>query len=358
MTNPSEHGLSAQFEATIDNFTVELALSIRAGETIALLGPNGSGKSTTLSVLAGLIRPTAGEIRLGDVVLNNVTADVHVPTAARNIGILFQDYLLFDHLTVRDNIAYGPRAKGASRSVAREKVTTWLEKLDLDSLADLKPNQLSGGQAQRVALARALAGDPAMLCLDEPFAATDVTTTVALRRTLKAHLEQFDQPTLLITHDPADAFLLADRIVIIENGRAVQSGTAQELGRNPNSRFVADMAGSNLLSGHYRDGAVTVEGFDEPIRASSELEDGPVFVTISPSAIALHTEPPSGSPRNTWETRIEGLQPLGRFVRVHLGQPLPLLADITPASVETMGLVPQKRVWAAVKATEISLTAA
>ncbi len=336
-------------------FTVSVDLQVPAGTTAALLGPNGSGKSTVVDALAGLLPISAGRIALGATVLDDAEAGVLVPPEDRRVGVVFQQYLLFDHLDVLDNVAFGPTVTGRTRSEGRTLARGWLELLDLAPLADRRPRELSGGQAQRVALARALATEPDLLLLDEPLAALDVATRSRLRRTLADHLDRYPGPRLLITHDPTDAYLLADQVHILEDGRLTQSGTPDEIRRRPATPYVAALAGRNLLTGRADGGRIALDEHRHELQGADTVISGPVLVTISPSAVALHPHRPEGSPRNTWATTVEAVEPLGDIVRVTLGGPVPLVADVTPAAAVALTLAPGRSVWASLKATEIRL---
>lgn len=347
--------LDARIVVRRGSFTLDLDLSIDAGTTAALLGPNGSGKSTTVDALAGIVPLDDGCLQLGDRVLDDPGSGVFVPTEERRVGVVFQRYLLFDHLDVLDNVAFGPAVSGRKRSDARAVAERWIDALDLTDLVQRRPAQLSGGQAQRVALARALASEPDLLLLDEPLAALDVETRTQLRRTLAEHLDDHRGPRLLITHEPTDAFLLADRIHVLESGRITQSGTPDDVRRRPATTYVAALAGLNLLIGHADRGVLTLDDHDFVLRSADAHTSGPVLITVHPRAIALHDVEPHGSPRNTWRTTIAELEPLGEVTRVTLAGPLPLSADITPEAATSLGLVPGSAVWASVKATEVNL---
>jgi molybdate transport system ATP-binding protein len=349
-------GLEADLAVDREGFSLELALRIEPGSTVALLGPNGAGKSTAVETLAGLLGLSRGSIELGGRVLDRPEDGRFVAPERRNIGVVFQDYLLFDHLTVLDNVAFGPRHRGLGRRAAREAARSVLDALDLADMGQLRPGRLSGGQAQRVALARALAGGPDLLLLDEPLAAVDVQSRGRLRRLLADHLDRFPGPRLLITHDPTEAFALADHLVVVEGGRAVQEGTPAGIRRHPATPYVAELTGTNLLSGTLDGGTVTVEGTGFELTTASPAR-GPVTTVIDPRAVSLHLERPEGSPRNTWCTTIEWIEPLGLTTRVRLGAPLPLMVDITQSSAAALGLGPGRSVWAAVKATEITVRA-
>lgn len=339
-----------------DDFTLDLDVQIEAGTTVALLGPNGAGKSTTVDGLAGLVPLDAGSITLAGRVLDDASARF-VPPEQRRIGVVFQDHLLFDHLDVTDNIAFGPRSRGRiGRHEARRRAGPWIDALGLRELAARRPRELSGGQAQRVSVARALATEPDLLLLDEPLAALDVTARSELRRVLRAHLATYAGPRLLITHDPADAFLLADRIQVVEQGRTTQAGTPEHIRTRPATPYVAALAGTNLLAGTNDRGTLTLDEHPHRLQTSDAHTNGAVLVTIHPTAIALYRDPPTGSPRNTWPTTVATVEPLGETTRIILGEPLPLTVDITPAATEALGLRPGAPAWAAVKATEITVT--
>ncbi len=368
-------GLRADLAVERRGFSLRLPLRIEPGTTAALLGPNGAGKSTTVEVLAGLLPLDGGRIELDGRILDDPDRGIFVPPDRRNIGIVFQDYLLFDHLSVLDNISFGPTARRAGsfppsarrsrRQRAEATAHRWIEALDLGGLEHRRPSELSGGQAQRVAMARALAAAPDLLLLDEPLAALDISTRNELRRAMVDHLALFDGPRLLITHEPAEAFLLADELYVVEAGHLVQRGTPEEIRRRPSTPYVAALTGTNFLTGFNRDGAITIDranGADRDgvvatgfVLTTSDTRTGPVRAGIDPRAVSLHARRPEGSPRNTWQTEIDWLEPLGETTRIRLGPPLPLLVDITPAAAEALHLAPGLPIWAAVKATEVTV---
>jgi len=348
------NGLEASFRVRrSDSFEVAVDLAIEPGETVALLGPNGAGKSTVVDAVAGHLAISEGTISLGDRVLDDGAATFVAPEL-RNIGVVFQNYLLFDHLDVLDNIAFG-LAVEMPRREARQRARTWLEPMGLEQLADRRPSELSGGQAQRVALARALAPRPDLLLLDEPLAALDARTRHQVRRTLGAHLESYTGPRLLITHEPMDAFLLADRIVVMEDGAIVQSGSADDIRRAPATDYVAALAGTNLLTGRADNGDLTLaEGAH--LTTSDMSAEGEVLIVIDPAAVALYPDEPHGSPRNAWLADVESVERLGDIVRVRLGGSLPLMCDITPGAAAALEVTPGQSIWATVKATEVSVS--
>jgi len=349
MTNPSPV-LDAHLIVDRVSFRLDIRLHIEPGEVVALLGPNGAGKTTALRALAGLQPLTGGHITLGGKDIDRPDSRVWTPTERRPIGVVFQDYLLFPHLSALDNIAFGPRRHGVDRRTARERAKDWLARVGLSEHARAKPRHLSGGQAQRVALARALAVDPTLLLLDEPLAALDARTRLETRAELHHHLAEHPGATLLVTHDPLDALVLADRLVIIEDGEVVQTGDAATITAQPRTDYVARLVGLNLYRGT-ADGHTVDVGHNLSLTVADPLH-GNVFVAFPPSAVALHPQRPDGSPRNTWPTTITGLQRHGDNLRVQLSDPVPVAADITPAAAAHLQLAPGQPVWVAVKATE------
>jgi ABC-type sulfate/molybdate transport systems ATPase subunit len=346
-------GLVAEVAVRRGAFAVDVALTVAPGEVLALVGPNGAGKSTVLRALAGLEPLAAGRLELDGRVLDDPGGGAWVPPARRGVGMVFQEYLLFPHLDVLGNVAFGPRALGAGRRDAERVAAGWLDRVGLGDRARDRPSALSGGQAQRVALARALAADPGLLLLDEPLAALDAGTRVEVRARLRGHLAGYAGATVLVTHDPVDALVLADRLVVVEDGRAVQAGTPAEVARAPRTEYVAGLVGLNLYRG-------TAEGHDVHLDGGGVLHAvrsaaGAVLVTVPPAAVALFTQRPTGTPRNTWPGRVEALEARGDTVRVRVSGPPGVLADVTAEAVAETGLVPGAPVWVAVKATEVAV---
>ncbi|MEV8374092.1 ATP-binding cassette domain-containing protein [Kribbella sp. NPDC056861] len=347
--------LYADLHVTRDAFHLDLALTVEPGEVVALLGPNGAGKTTALRAIAGLLPITTGQIRLADD-LWDAPPRVFRSADRRPIGVVFQDYLLFNHLSALENVAFGLRARGTDKHTARAEAARWLETVGLTQYAKTRPRSLSGGQAQRVALARALATSPELLLLDEPLAALDASTTLHVRAELADHLHRFYGRTLLVTHDPLDAMVLADRLVIIENGQIVQEGPPTEIARRPRTEYVAQLVGLNLYRG-------TAEGTHVALDTGGSITiaspaQGQVHVAFPPSAVSLYPERPTGTPRNTWPMRVAGIEQHAHTVRVRLvphSSPAPgtLLADITTAAVAELQLSPGQLLHATLKATEI-----
>ncbi len=342
--------LDAHLVVDRGGFRLDLPLTIDPGEVVALLGPNGAGKTTALRALAGLLPLSAGHLTLAGRELDHPGRRTWIPTEHRPIGVVFQEYLLFPHLSALDNVAFGPRRRGLDRQQARQRAADWLGRMGLTEHARRKPRQLSGGQAQRVALARALAVEPALLLLDEPLAALDARTRLDTRAQLHQHLTAHPGATLLVTHDPLDALVLADRLVIIEDGLVVQAGTAATITAQPRTDYVARLVGLNLYRGRASGQRIRLtDGFG---LTTGDRHDGEVFVAFPPSAVALHPGQPDGSPRNTWPATIAGVQRHGDNLRIQLTGPIEVAADVTPAAAAQLRLAPGQPVWAAVKAAE------
>ncbi|WNV75536.1 ABC transporter ATP-binding protein [Geodermatophilus sp. DSM 44513] len=345
--------LAASVTVARGPMTVGLDVAVADGEVLAVLGPNGAGKSTLLRVLAGLLRPDDGRVVVGTDVWVDVAAGVHLPAHERRLGMVFQDHLLFPHLSVTDNVAFGLRTRGVRKHAARATAREWLARVGVADLADRRPGQLSGGQAQRAALARALVGDPALLLLDEPLSALDARTRLTVRAELRRHLADYGGSTVLVTHDPVDAMALADRVVVVEEGRVVQAGTPADVSRHPRTDYVARLVGLALLPGTGEGGSVRLEGGGRV--AVAEPSAGPVFVAVRPESVALYPSRPDGSPRNVWPARLVAATPHGSTVRCELAGEVPLIADVTATAFAELGLAPGTPVWASVKASEVAV---
>ena len=346
-------GLEARVDLRLGALHLDVGVTLRPGEVVALLGPNGAGKTTLLRTLAGLQPFDAGRVTLDGVVLDDPGAGVYVAPERRPVGVVFQDYLLFPHLSALENVAFGLRSQGVARAEARRRAAEWLERVGLGDHLGARPRALSGGQAQRVALARALAVEPRVLLLDEPLAALDASTRLETRRELRRQLERYDGIRLLITHDPMEAIALADRLIVLEGGSIVQTGTPAEISERPRSRYIADLVGVNLLPGRASGNAVDVGG--SVTLSVPDAGDGDVFAVIHPRSVALYRQVPAGTPRNVWQGTAEGLDLERERVRVRVGGPLPIVAEVTPAAVADLGLADGGPVWVSVKATEITV---
>ncbi|MER5886077.1 ABC transporter permease [Streptomyces sp. NPDC001941] len=329
-----------------------LTLSAEPGTTIAVVGPNGAGKTTLLRALLGLTDRSYAELRLGDEEVGALAPH------RRGVAWVPQDGALFPHLNALANTAYGLRTRGVPRAEARREARAWLDRLGVGHLAHRRPAQLSGGQAQRVALARALASRPRLLLLDEPLAALDQTTRAHVRHTLRTHLAGFGGVCLIVTHDPVEAVSLADRVLLLEDGRTLQDAPPAEVTRHPRSPWVARMLGRNAWQG-----TTTPEGLSLPdgatLVAAEPLPPGePALAVIPPEAVSLHRDRPSGSPRNVWPGTVRELTTVGSRLRVLVTSPQApdLIAEVTPQAGAELGLADGVEVWTSVKAVEVVLT--
>jgi molybdate transport system ATP-binding protein len=338
--------------------TIEVELQVADGETVALLGRNGSGKTTALEAIAGVAPLTSGHVTIAGRRVESL------PAEQRHIGAAFQDAMLFPKLTVLENIAFPLRARGVRRAEARARAARLLDELAPEVAPDASPPTLSGGERQRVALARALVADPQLLLLDEPFASVDAAAKPALRALLRRTLASFSGPKVLVTHDPIEATTLADRLVLLEDGRVTQRGTPQEVRDRPATRYAAELVGTNLFTG-------TLEP-DDPGAGTLRTDDGgeltvvwpdplprrsihDLRATLSPSEIAVHVKRPEGSARNVFHGAIEEIAVTGGRARVRLRTTPTLVAELTIGSVERLGLAPGAELWASCKAVEIRL---
>ncbi|HEU5045656.1 MAG TPA: ABC transporter ATP-binding protein [Nocardioidaceae bacterium] len=351
MSDPGRDFLDASVVVRRPQHTLDAALCAESGDVVAVIGPNGAGKSTLLRAVAGLVALDDGTVSCAGRLWE--APGRRLRTQDRNVGMVFQEQLLFPHLSARGNVAFGPRSRGTSRRVAHEMADEWLDRLGVGDLADRRPAQLSGGQAQRVAIARALATDPALLLLDEPLAALDVGVAMSLRFELARHLASFQGATVLVTHDALDTLTLANRVVVLDQGRVAQVGTPEEVSSRPRTSHVARLVGLNVLRGTARGTDVALA--DGSTLVSATEAHGEVFAAFPPAAVTLTAEQPTGSARNRWPGTVRSVVPHGPAVRVHLDAAAALIADVTPTSAVRLGLEPGRRVWATVKATEVAV---
>ncbi|MFE5522089.1 ABC transporter permease [Streptomyces virginiae] len=347
---PPHDGGRWPLHATVTGFN-ELTLDAEPGTTIAVVGENGAGKTTLLRALLGLTPRAHAELRLGD---TDVTA---LPPHRRQVAWVPQDGALFPHLTAVANTAYGLRARGVPRAQARREALAWLDRLGVLHLADRRPAQLSGGQAQRVALARALAARPRLLLLDEPLAALDQTTRARVRHTLRTHLAGFGGVCLIVTHDPVEAVSLADRVLVLADGRALQDAPPAEVTRHPRSPWVARMLGRNAWPGTASADGLTLAAGGRLVVAEALPEGAKALAIIAPEAVSVYTDRPGGSPRNVWPGTVREITAVGSRLRVLVASDTApdLVAEITPDAAAELGLVDGASVWTSVKATEVTL---
>lgn len=341
----------ANFTATRGDFTLDIDTTISAGTVTAVLGPNGSGKSSLIRTLAGLQGIDSGEIHFGDRLVN-AAPSIHVAAQDRSVGVVFQDYALFPHLTVLQNIAFGPRSLGVSKKDAEMQSRVQMNSLGITELADRKPGHISGGQAQRVALARALATQPDLLLLDEPLAALDAQTRESVRTELDRQIKAFAGCVVFVTHDPLDAMLLADRVIVLEKGVIAQEGTPGELAARPATSYVASLMGVNLIRGNAHGGVLQVDG-GGVLQIPQYLLDGEVLAVLRPEAITLHMNQPEGSARNVWKGTVSGLAPMHDRIRVSVDASPPVVATITHASLADLKLAVGTPIWVSAKTLTI-----
>ena len=363
--------LRADLAVRLGDLDLAVEVEVADGELVALLGPNGAGKTTVLRALAGLQPIDEGRIEVDGRVLDEPRSGTFLPTNHRPVGLVFQDHLLFPRLSALDNVAFGLRARGVGRTEARVRAAGWLARVGLEPQADARPRTLSGGQAQRVALARALATEPRLLLLDEPLAALDARTRLHMRAELRRHLATFPGARLLVTHDPVDALVLADRLVVLEAGRVTQVGTTAEVARRPRSRYVAELVGVNLLRGTTANEHLVRLTSGAELVVADPLPPGDVAVAVRPQAVTLYRDRPEGSARNVWPATVVDLEGSHDRVRVQLAGPVAppspldasptgaatavLVAEVTPAAVLELGLAPAAAVWASVKAVDLAV---
>jgi molybdate transport system ATP-binding protein len=362
-----------QVRAVVESRCVDVEFEVAPGEVLAVLGPNGAGKSTVMHVIAGLLRPDRGTVRVGERLLTDEPAGRFVPTYDRRVALLLQDPLLFPHLSVESNVAFAPRSTHRRRGVkqpgershaarAREVAAHWLAEVDATDLARRMPRALSGGQAQRVALARALAAEPDVMLLDEPMAGLDVGTAAAMRKVLRGVLARDGRAAVLVSHDMLDVLALATRMMVIESGRIAEIGLVTDLLAAPRSTFGARFAGVNLVNGRAAAcGALTTEwGVTWYGSRAGDVATGEHAVAVfAPSAVAVYRDKPHGSPRNTVEATVAELDARGPAIRIRTeeqpdGAP-GLAADVTAEAAIELGLAPGDRVFLSVKSQEIAV---
>lgn len=347
-------GLSFSARVAARGFDVTLELGDH--ERLAVLGPNGAGKSTLLAVLAGTLRPDSGHAELDGAPLFDLRTGRWPAPHRRRVGLLAQDPLLFPHLSVLANVAFGPRATGTPRRTAEAAAHAHLAEVEADELAARRPAQLSGGQAQRVAIARAVATDPRLLLLDEPLSALDVTAAPLVRRVLRSVL--VGRTTVLVTHDLLDALLLSDRVAVLEGGRLVETGPTADVLRHPRTPFTAHLAGLNLLLGTAdRTGVSTPAGLHVGAGTGGVAPGTPAAAVFAPNAVSVFVDAPHGSPRTVLAARVGELEPAGDEVRVTtvVATGETVTASVTPAAVGELDLYPGRDVFLAVKATAVTV---
>ncbi|WP_139416560.1 sulfate/molybdate ABC transporter ATP-binding protein [Agromyces laixinhei] len=362
-------GLVAAVTTRLGDFSLDVSLQVAPGETLAVLGPNGSGKTTLLQTIAGQLAPSRGSVHVDGRELSDAEpgrALRHIPPEDRRVGLLGQQPMLFPHLSALDNVAFGPRAQGAGVQASRETARRWLERVGSPELAARRPAALSGGQQQRVALARTLAARPEVLLLDEPFAALDVETAAAMRALLTDRPWPTPIPILLVTHDPLDAIVLADRAAILHDGRIVQRGTTAEVLGHPATGFVAALAGVNLVIGSVDDDGVVVSSMSGAEAAPALRGAGtppapgtPASAVFSPGSVHVTPAGPgeSAASANRWIGTVAVLQPVPGGVRIGIAEYPRLAVDVPSAAAVALDLATDARLMFTVPASEVSVRA-
>ena len=339
-------------------FELDVAFEAPAGATTVIVGESGAGKTSVLRLAAGLDRPAAGRVVLDGVVYADTERGIQMPSWRRDVGWVPQDYALFPHLTVAQNVAFGLQAAGVRRRERERRVARVLERTGITGLAGRRPGTLSGGQQQRAALARALVLGPRLLLLDEPLAALDLQTRRQVRGELRALLRELGTTTLYVTHSPLEALLFGDRIVVLEAGRISQIGDRDELLRHPRSRYLAELVGTNFFAGRAAPpgAAEALRTADGEFVLAGADQAADMFLTVDPRQITLHTGPPESSAQNVFAGPILELAPEppgGERVRVVLGTRPPLVAEVTREAVAGLGLAEGMLVHASFKATGV-----
>jgi len=356
--------LSVGLWITRGDLRIHADFEVDEGETVALLGPNGAGKSTVVDCLAGLVDPDDGWISLDGRTWIDARTGRYTPPEDRPIGVVFQNGVLFPHLSATENVCFPLRARGVRATDARRRADELLERLGFPAeRGHARPADLSGGEAQRVALARALIHEPRLLLLDEPTSSLDVRARSELRPLIRSILRGFAGVRIVVTHDPIEAMTLADRIVVLEDGRITQRGTPEELRNAPRTGYVANLVGVNLFAGRLEplgDGAgrVVTDTGTVVVPWPDDLPTRPVddvLAVLRPADVSLHTAEPEGSARNVLHGSIAEIAMEGELARVRLASAPAVVAEVTRGSVDRLGLHEGGTVWASFKAVEVRL---
>jgi len=350
--------LSVDVKKKLREFPLEVCFDVHPAETLVIIGPSGCGKTTTLNVIAGLMDPEEGRVALREQVLSDSAMGMSIPPEKRSIGYVFQDFALFPHMSVAENVAYGLRSRRRPRHEIPQKVDGVLELLGITQLKRQRPEQLSGGERQRVALARAIACDAEILLLDEPLGSLDAQTRNRLRGELQRMLRVIRRIAIMVTHDYIDALTFGDQICVMDKGRMLQMGSREELLRHPKSRFVADLTGVNFFEGQVSDsstdGLARIWVGDSCLYASCDRKEmGGTLVTFFPSEVSISRDKPSGSPRNVFRSEVKEIIHMGDKVRLSLNGALPMCAEISANALDELELKEGDSVYASLKATAI-----
>ena len=344
MTTKNNYLLDARVNLNRDSLTLDVELQLQHGEVIAVLGPNGAGKTSLLHALLGWLELESGWIMVDGEVIDSPDTDSYVPPQHRPFGMVFQDGLLFPHMSVEKNILIGAGKDYNLKPLA--------ESLQARELLAKFPSELSAGERQRAAIARALAARPKVLFLDEPFSALDIQGKRRGRSLLKEALAIGVSGWLIVTHDLVDAFTLADRVMIIEGGKLSQFDVPDRIRSRPGSEWIADLVGWNYYEGIGEGSVVTLPHGTTIFTAQDDL-DGPTSISINPASVSIFKSQPSGSPRNSWLSSIQNIEILDGRARVSLVGEIDICADITTVAANELRQSISSEVWVSVKATEV-----
>ena len=344
MTTKNNYLLDARVILNRDSLTLDVELQLQHGEVIAVLGPNGAGKTSLLHALLGWLELESGWIMVNGEVIDSPDTDSYVPPQHRPFGMVFQDGLLFPHMSVEKNILFGAGKDFNLKPLA--------ESLQANELLAKFPSELSAGERQRAAIARSLAARPKVLFLDEPFSALDIQGKRRGRSLLKEALAIGVSGCLMVTHDLVDAFTLADRVMIIEGGKLTQFDVPDRIRSRPGSEWIADLVGWNYYEGIGEGSVVTLPHGTTIFTAQDDL-DGPTSISINPASVSIFKSQPSGSPRNSWLCSIHNIEILGGRARVSLVGEIDICADITTVAANELRQSISSEVWVSVKATEV-----
>ncbi len=347
--------LRVDVAAQVSTFSVACDFQVDGGKTVALVGASGAGKTSVLRTIAGLLHPLRGSVACDDDVWADAARGVFIPPQQRDCAMVFPGYALFGHMSALENAAFGLRASGHAGSDVLRRAQESLELAGVGSLAARKAGSLSSGEAQRVAIARALAMEPRVLLLDEPLSAIDVERRAPVREALRRIITQAGIAAVLVTHDPVEAMLFSESLVVMEAGAVVQRGTPDDLRERPRSSYVAAFAGVNLYRGIARplDGDISEVDIDGATLTVLGRLTGAVALVIDPDAVVLSRSRPESSARNALFGPVAQLVPDGASVRVNIASTPPIVARVTKRSVQELELAPGTSIYAIFKASEI-----
>lgn len=347
--------LEVDVEARAGAISVSCGFEVNPGSAVALVGASGAGKTTVLRAIAGLVHPQRGRIVCDQDTWFDAQRRIWVAPQQRDCAFVFAEYALFGHMSVIENVAFGLRASGYDRKSARKKSIDALERINVAALGPRCASSLSSGEAQRVAIARALALEPRVLLLDEPLSAIDVERRPPIREVLQQRIAHAGITAVLVTHEPIEAMLFSDMLIVMENGAVVQRGSSAELRERPLTSYVAAFSGVNLYRGVARPLANGISEVEVPgaLVVIVGQVSGPVALVIDPDAIALSPTRPESSARNALRGIVASVVPDGAALRVSVASTPPIVARITKQSADELGIAPGASVFATFKASEV-----